>query len=455
MENTILYKKKNFFEKSPEKKDAALAYAKKYMDYLDRSKTERECVIETIKLAKEQGYVEYKLGEKLQAGGKYYLNNRGKSLYLIAMGEGNVEDGINILAAHIDSPRIDLKQRPLYEEGGMAFLKTHYYGGIRKYQWTATPLALHGTVVKLDGTSVDVVIGEDDSDPVLYINDLLPHLGHDQAQKPLGTAILGEQLNLLVGSEPCKDAENDALRLTVMNVLKDRYDITEDDFCSAELSAVPVGKARDAGLDRSMICGYGHDDRVCAYPSVTALFETDNKDKTAIVILADKEETGSNGNTGMQSMLLLDLIDEIAAQAGANPRRVRANSFCISSDVTATYDPNFAEVFEKSNNALINCGVALSKYTGARGKGDTSDASAETVGRIRRIFEDNGVVWQTAELGKVDIGGGGTVAKYIANLNIDTIDIGVPVISMHAPYEVISKYDLYSTHLAFLSFLNA
>ena len=449
----LMYEKRNFFKCQADKKDAAYEYAKGYVDYLDNSKTERDAVRATIDLAKKEGYVEYSIGDKLEVGGKYYLNNRDKSICLIKMGEGNVEEGIRILAAHIDSPRLDLKQRPLFEDGGMAFLKTHYYGGIRKYQWTAIPLALHGVVVKKDESVVDVVIGEDEGDPILYVNDLLPHLAQDQSQKPLGTAISGEQLNLLIGSAPMDD-EKDAVKKLAMQILCDKYGITEDDFVSAELCAVPAGRSRDVGLDRSMIAGYGHDDKVCAYPSVTALFETENKTATMIVMLADKEETGSDGNTGMQSRLLCDLIDEIADQRNANARRVRANSFCISSDVTAGFDPNFAEVYEKANSALIGCGVALSKYTGARGKGGTSDASAETVGKVRRIFADNDVVWQSAELGKIDIGGGGTVAKYIANLNIDTIDIGVPVISMHAPCEVISKADLYCAHLAFLAFLN-
>lgn len=448
----IMYDKRNFFESMPDKIDAAYEYAKNYMEYLDNSKTERDAVRYTIKLAKEQGYVEFKLGDKLEIGGKYYLNNRDKSIYLFRIGEEDVSEGVRILAAHIDSPRLDLKQRPLFEDGGMAFLKTHYYGGIRKYQWTAIPLALHGVVVKADESVVDVVIGEDEGDPILYVNDLLPHLAGKQSEKPLATAITGEQLNLLVGSRPTDD-EGESVKKNVMRLINEKYGITEDDFSSAELCAVPAGKARDVGLDRSMIAAYGHDDKVCAYPSITALFESTNTKATQIVVLADKEETGSDGNTGMQSRLLCDLIEEIALQRGANPRLVRSNSFCISSDVNAAFDPNFADVYEKANSALIGCGVAMSKYTGSRGKGGTSDASAEIVGKIRRIFAENDVVWQTAELGKIDIGGGGTVAKFIANLNIDTIDIGVPVISMHAPIEVISKADLYSAHLGFLAFL--
>ncbi len=449
----VLYKKRNFYECHGDKRAEVQEYAKGYMAYLDSSKTERDAVLSTIALAKKQGYVEYKIGEHLEDGGKYYLNNRGKSVYLIKMGTERLDNGIKILAAHIDSPRLDLKQRPLFEDGGMAFLKTHYYGGIRKYQWTAIPLALHGIVVKKDESTVDVVIGEDEGDPILYVNDLLPHLAQEQSQKPLGTAITGEQLNLLIGSEPSDD-EGDSIKHTVMAILREKYGIEEDDFVSAELCAVPAGKCRDAGLDRSLIAGYGHDDKVCAYPSVTALFETENNKDTMVVILADKEETGSDGSTGMQSRLLSDVIDEISYAKGANPRAVRSKSFCISSDVNAAFDPNFPDVYEKANSAYINCGVALSKFTGSRGKSGTSDASAEIVGYVRRIFAEKDVVWQSAELGKIDIGGGGTVAKYIANLNIDTIDIGVPVISMHAPCEIISKADLYSTHLAFKAFLD-
>ncbi len=449
----VLYKKRNFYECHRDKTEKVQSYARGYMNYLDNSKTERDAVRSTVALAKAQGYIEYKIGDALEDGKKYYFNNRDKSVYLIKIGMGSLEHGIKILAAHIDSPRLDLKQRPLYEDGGMAFLKTHYYGGIRKYQWAAIPLALHGIVVKSDQSTVDVVIGEDEGDPVLYVNDLLPHLAQEQSTKPLNKAFSGEQLNLLIGSVPSEE-DDDKIKHTVMALLHEKYGIEEDDFVSAELCAVPSGKCRDAGIDRSMIAGYGHDDKVCAYPSVTALFETDNDEDTMLVILADKEETGSDGSTGMQSRLLEDIIEEISYAKGANPRAVRSKSFCISSDVNAAFDPNFPDVYEKTNAAYINCGVALSKFTGSRGKADTSDASAEIVGKIRRIFAEKDIVWQSAELGKVDLGGGGTVAKYIANLNIDTIDVGVPVISMHAPCEIISKADLYSTHLAFKAFLD-
>ena len=338
----------------------------------------------------------------------------------------------------------------------MAFFKTHYYGGIRKYQWVTIPLALHGVVVKADGTVVNVCIGEDEADPVIYINDLLPHLAKDQSAKPLGSAIPAEGLNLLMGSRPYPGLEGgNAIRLNVLALLNEKYGITEEDFLSADLSAVPAGKARDVGLDRSLIAAYGHDDRVCAYPSLTALFGTDDSTHTAMVILADKEEIGSEGNTGMQSELLTDLISEITSALGGNFSTVKANSKCLSSDVTACFDPNFAEVYERRNSSLINCGVAMSKYTGHGGKSGTNDAPAEFVAWIRKILADADVVWQAGELGKADQGGGGTVAKFIAKHNIETVDLGVPVIAMHAPYEIISKADLYTAHQAFEAFFKA
>lgn len=452
----LTYTKKTVYQlKNSEAVEAAYAYAQGYAKFLDNAKTEREAVTQGIAMAKENGFTEYHFGDKLEKGGKYYYNNRGKNLFLFYIGSGDIRNGIRISAAHIDSPRIDLKQVPLYEDGGMSFLKTHYYGGIRKYQWVASPLALHGVVCKKNGENINIVIGEDDSDPVLYINDLLPHLGHADDTKPLGSAIPGEKLNLLVGSRPIDDV-SDGIKLNVLSILNEKYGIDEADLLSAELSAVPVGKARDAGLDRSMICAYGHDDRVCSYPALTALFEAVGSEadceNSILCILADKEETGSEGNTGMQCELMLDLIDEIAASQNASPSLVRLNSKCLSADVSAAFDPNFGEVFEKRNSSLLSCGVVLTKYTGTRGKSGTSDASAEYIGWLRGIMERDDIVWQAGELGKVDAGGGGTVAKYIANHNIDVVDLGVPVISMHAPYEIISKVDLYEAHRAFVAF---
>ena len=457
LEARLGYKKVNFYEKGDEAAiKAAYDYAPGYMAYLDAAKTEREAVTVSIAMAEKEGYVPYTFGMPLTAGGKYYYNNRGRNLFLFRVGSEPINNGIRIVASHVDVPRIDVKQCPLYEDGGMAFFKTHYYGGIRKYQWVTIPLALHGVVVKADGTVVNVCIGEDEADPVIYINDLLPHLAKDQSAKPLGSAIPAEGLNLLMGSRPYPGLEGgNAIRLNVLALLNEKYGITEEDFLSADLSAVPAGKARDVGLDRSLIAAYGHDDRVCAYPSLTALFGTDDSTHTAMVILADKEEIGSEGNTGMQSELLTDLISEITSALGGNFSTVKANSKCLSSDVTACFDPNFAEVYERRNSSLINCGVAMSKYTGHGGKSGTNDAPAEFVAWIRKILADAGVVWQAGELGKADQGGGGTVAKFIAKHNIETVDLGVPVIAMHAPYEIISKADLYTAHQAFEAFLKA
>ena len=455
LESKLGYKKANFYEKSDEAAiKAAYDYAPGYMKYLDDAKTEREAVTVTIEMAEKEGYVPYTLGMPLEVGGKYYYNNRGRNLYLFRIGSESINNGIRIVASHVDVPRIDVKQSPLYEDGGMAFFKTHYYGGIRKYQWVTIPLALHGVVVKADGTVVNVCIGEDPADPVIYINDLLPHLAKDQSAKPLGSAFPAEGLNLLMGSRPYPGLEGgDAIRLNVLALLNDKYGITEEDFLSSDLSAVPAGKARDVGLDRSLIGAYGHDDRVCAYPSITALFGTDDSVHTAMVVLADKEEIGSEGNTGMQCELLTDLIAEISAALGGNFSTVKANSKCLSSDVAACFDPNFAEVYERRNTALLNCGVAMSKYTGHGGKVGTNDAPAEYVAWIRKVMADAGVIWQAGDMGKTDVGGGGTVAKFIAKHNIETVDLGVPVISMHAPYEVVSKADVYSTYEACLAFV--
>ena len=448
----LTYKKLTVYEKrSADEIGKASLYAAGYADYLDNAKTEREAVAYSVKLAQEHGYVPYAFGDKIEKGGKYYFNNRGKALYLFRIGSEPIANGIRVSAAHIDSPRIDLKQVPLYEEGGMCFFKTHYYGGIRKYQWVATPLALHGTIVTSEGKVLDISIGEDPADPVFYINDLLPHLGHKDDAKPLGEAIPGEKLNILIGSRPIP-GEPSGIKLNILGILNEKYGITEDDFLSAELCAVPVGRARDCGLDRSMICAYGHDDRVCAYPALTALFEAEDSVHTLMAVLADKEEIGSEGNTGMQCDVFTDLVDAIAAAMGASSAAVRANSKCLSADVSAAFDPNFADAFEKRNSSLLSCGVVLTKYTGVRGKSGTNDASAEYVGWLRRAMASEDVIWQSGELGKVDYGGGGTVGKYISKHNIETLDLGVPVISMHAPYEIISKADLYEAHRSFAAF---
>lgn len=456
LEKELSYKKDNFFLKADDERlKKTFAYAEEYKKYIDNSKTEREAVKTSVELCKAKGYKEYRFGDKLVKGGKYYYNNRFKSLAVFKIGSEDVgKDGIRIMASHIDSPRLDLKQNPLYEDSSMAFFKTHYYGGIKKYQWTAIPLALHGTVVLKNGKSVDIAIGEAENDPVFYINDLLPHLSREQNSKPLSQAIDGETLNVLVGGIPFKDDDvKDAIKLNVLKHLHDDYGMVESDFLSAELCVVPAFKARDIGFDRALIGAYGHDDRVCSYPALTSLLDTEDEKHTVLVVLADKEEIGSEGTTGMQCKVYEDVIDLIAASENQPSALVRANSVCLSADVTAGFDPNYAGVYEKRNSSLVSYGTSICKFTGSGGKGGSSDASAELCGKIRKIFDDNGIIWQTAELGKVDAGGGGTVAKYLAKLNIDTIDIGVPVISMHAPYEVISKGDLYSTYEAFAAFI--
>ena len=456
MMDKLSYKKKNIYEEAtPEKIKAIYDYSEGYKTYLDNAKTEREATDAAIELCKAKGYTEYKFGDKLAVGDKKYFNQHGRSLIVFSVGENDLEqNGIKIVAAHVDAPRLDLKQVPMYEDSGMAFLKTHYYGGVKKYQWTAIPLAIHGVMVKADGEVVKVCIGEDDSDPVFYINDLLPHLGAKQSSEPLGSAISGETLNILIGGLPYDDKEvSEKIKLTALSILHDKYGVTEEDFISAELSLVPAFKARDIGFDRALIASYGHDDRVCAYPAVTALLDNPDTKETVMIVLADKEEIGSVGLTGMQSDFLVDLMKEISSALGKNEIVVRSKSKCLSADVTACFDPNFAEVYEKRNSAIISCGTAMSKYTGSRGKSGTSDATAELVGYVRKLFAENGVIWQTAELGKIDVGGGGTVAQYIAKHNIETVDIGVPVISMHAPYEVVSKADVYSTYEAFCAFV--
>ena len=453
----LAYKRTNVYEMADEAKlKAIFDYAKGYAAFLDAGKTEREACAYAEKAAIAAGYVPYEFGKKLQPGDKVYYNNRGKNLYLIRVGSEDVaKHGIRILASHIDSPRIDLKQVPLYEAEGIAFAKTHYYGGIRKYQWAAIPLALHGAVVKKNGEVLEVAIGEDENDPIFYISDLLPHLAAKQNAKPLGEGLGGEDLNIWLGNIPytaAEDKKDNTVKENLLKILNDKYGMVEADFLSAELSLVPAFKARDLGFDRGLIAAYGHDDRVCAYPSYTALFDTES-DKTVMVVLADKEEIGSEGATGMQCAIFVDLIDAIADSFGVSSAAVRAHSKCLSADVNAGYDPNFRDVCEPLNSTYLSHGAGLTKFTGSRGKGGSNDASAEFVGEVRKLFDDNGVIWQTGELGRVDVGGGGTVAKFIANMNIDTVDIGVPVISMHAPYEVVSKADVYEAYLAFCAFI--
>ena len=456
LKEQLFYKTKNTYNELEDAViEAAYDYAEGYKKYLDAGKTERECVKTSIAMLEADGFVPYSFGMPVVAGGKYYYNNRDRSLSAFVIGTESIENGVYFTASHIDSPRIDLKAHPLYEADGLGFLKTHYYGGIKKYQWTALPLALHGTVMKADGTTVDIVVGEDETDPVFYIDDLLPHLAANQMKKPASEVIAGEQLNILSGSRPFEKNLPEGIKLNIMKHLYDKYGITESDFISAEISAVPAFKARDIGFDRSLIGSYGHDDRVCAYPSLTALMAVKDPVHTTMAVLADKEEVGSEGNAGMQSIVYFDVIADLAKTFGVSDIVVRANSKCLSSDVNAAFDPNFPEVNERKNSCFVNNGVVITKYTGAKGKSGTNDASAEFSGYVRNLLDAAGVIWQTSELGKVDQGGGGTVAKFIAKQNVDVIDLGVPVISMHAPYEVVSKTDVYMTHKAIEAFFKA
>ena len=451
----LKYTRKNVYREADGKELTRIYdFAEGYKAFLDRAKTERAASNEAKRLAEENGFKPFSFSEKLKAGDKRYFLNRDKNIFLIRVGKEDVsKDGVRIMVAHVDSPRLDLKPNPMYEEAGLCYLKTHYYGGIKKYQWTAIPLALHGVVMLRGGERKEICVGEDDNDPVFYITDLLPHLSQEQNQKTLAKAIDAESLNAVIGGLPAVDDEDDkeAVKSAVLKLLNKKYGITEIDFQCSELCFVPAGKARDVGFDGALISAYGHDDRVCAYPEMKAIFDCDSP-HTVLAVFADKEEVGSEGTTGMQSKVISDVIDTIANSFNANPIEVRYNSKCISADVTAGYDPSYKSAFEKRNTTFISCGAAISKYTGSRGKSSSNDASAEFMGFIRDIFEDNGVFWQTGELGAVDLGGGGTVAKFIANLGIDTVDVGVPVLSMHAPYELISKADVYSLYKACLAF---
>ena len=456
IKKTLFYEQKNGYDLIDTAERIALEnYSKEYMQYLNYSRTEREAVTLAIELAEAEGFVEYKLGMELKPGTKIYCNNRGKALMLAVMGEKCLCEGTVIAGAHVDAPRLDLKQKPLFETDELAYFKTHYYGGIKKYQWVTIPLELHGVVALRSGEVVDVVIGRDSEDPQFVITDLLPHLAKDQMSKTMADGITGEGLNIILGSVPYAEEGSDRVKLAVMSILNDRYGIVEEDFLSAELTAVPAYNVREIGLDRSLIGGYGHDDRVCAFAELKAMFDIEGiPSKTCVCILADKEEIGSMGVSGMQSEAFECFMADLCEQQGASLRRCFENSFCISADVNNAFDPNFPEVSEKRNEAKLNYGMGICKFTGARGKSGTSDASAEVVAHLRRIFADNNVVWQMCELGKVDQGGGGTIAQYMANRNIDTIDAGVPVLSMHAPFEVVSKFDCYMTYKGVLAAYN-
>lgn len=434
--------------------EAADSYCEGYKSFLDRAKTEREAAITAIEMAKAKGFEEFDRNKTYKAGDKVYFNNRSKTVAFAVIGKDAVENGVNITAAHIDSPRLDLKPNPLYEDIELALFKTHYYGGIKKYQWTAVPLALHGVFALKDGTVKEVAIGENDNEPKFVINDLLPHLASEQNKRTLNEGIKGEELNVLVGSHPFKDDKGSELvKLNILKILNEKYGITESDFLSAELEMVPAVKASDIGFDRSMIGAYGQDDRVCAYPALTAVLDVEAPEKTALAILADKEETGSDGNTGLASDFLRFVIGDLAKMQGGDATVALRNSKCLSADVNAATDPTFQDVMERRNASFLNYGVVVTKYTGARGKGGTSDASAEYVAFVRNMLDKAGITWQTGELGKVDIGGGGTVAMYIANMGVDVVDLGVPVLSMHAPFETTSKFDVYMCYKAMFEFM--
>ena len=456
--------RKNAWENLAEgEKEKVYAFAEKYKAYLDAGKTERECVTEAVRLAEEAGFrnlkTVLKAGENLKAGDRVYYAWMGKCFLAFVIGENDIERGMNILGAHIDSPRIDVKQNPLYDDTGFAYLDTHYYGGIKKYQWVASPLALHGVVCKKDGSTITVAIGEKDDDPVFYISDLLIHLAADQMSKTAAKAIEGEQLNIIIGSEPVKEEDKWNVKANVLRILKEQYGIEEEDFVSAEIEAVPAGKARDVGFDRSLIAGYGHDDRVCAYPSMAAVLDYEGTPAyTLCAVLTDKEEIGSVGATGMDAMYFENIMAEIVAnlKGCGNPlylRRCLRNSRMLSSDVSAGFDPNFAGVFEKKNASIVGNGVTFNKFTGSRGKGGSNDCNAEFVAMVRRICDEANVSWQTAELGAVDVGGGGTIAYICAKYGMNVIDAGLPVLSMHAPWELISKVDLWEEYKCYCAFL--
>lgn len=448
---------KNTWEKYKDNLNEVMEYNEGYKDYISKNKTERACVKDSIRLAKEKGFKPLDSFETLKPGDKVYVNNRDKNIALFVIGNKPLTEGMRILGAHIDSPRMDLKQNPLYESEGFVLADTHYYGGVKKYQWVTIPLSLYGVIAKKDGTVVDVVIGEDDNDPVVGISDLLIHLAAEQLDKKAAKVIEGENLDVTLGSMPLVGEEKDAVKANILKLLKDKYDIEEEDFVSAEIEVVPSGKARDYGLDRSMVAGYGHDDRVCAYTSLTAILDMDVCDYTCCTILVDKEEIGSVGATGAQSLFFENTVGEMLVKMGIDSfvqtRLTLSRSKMLSSDVSAGVDPLFVSVNDKKNAAYLGNGIVFNKYTGARGKSGSNDASAEYVARIRAVMDESNIHYQTAELGKVDLGGGGTIAYILGNYNMDVIDAGIAVLNMHAPMEVVSKVDVYETYQAYKAFL--
>lgn len=446
-------------EVSEEERTAIDEVSKRYMDFLNKAKTEREFIKRAKELADSNGYKDIMTFDTLKPGDKVYFINRKKSMYLAIIGENPVEDGLHIIGSHVDSPRLDLKPNPLYEDGGLAYFKTHYYGGIKKYQWTTIPLSMHGVIVKTNGEVIEIDIGENEDDPIFTITDLLPHLAQEQMEKKLKNGVDGENLSLLIGSIPYKDGDKkvpEGVKLNILNILNQKYGVTEEDLTSAEIELVPAFKARTLGLDGSMVAAYGQDDKVCAYTSLHAMMELQNVKNTAVCILSDKEEIGSIGNTGMESHMFDFFISEILNKLGVNRPNLLDKVFCfskmLSSDVDAGFDPLYASVSDKTNAGYIGKGISLNKYTGSRGKSGASDANAEYVAWVRNVLEKHNIRYQVAELGKVDVGGGGTIAYIIANKGADVIDCGVPVLSMHAPYEVTSKFDVYSAYKTYKAF---
>ncbi len=456
----LVHENKNGFSKISEKeKKEVFEFCEEYRKFISVAKTERLVCNEAKCILESNGFKPLESAKKLSAGDKVYTINRGKGILAAVIGSEDIENGVNLVGAHIDAPRLDLKPRPLYEDSELAFFKTHYYGGIKKYQWTTIPLAIHGVVALQDGTQIDISIGEDKADPVFVISDLLPHLAVEQMQKKLSEAISGEALNIILGNISIEgDDISDGVKLNILKLLNEKYGICEEDLISSEIEIVPAFDARDAGLDRSMVAGYGQDDRVCAYAALRAILDVKKPTKTAITLLVDKEEIGSMGNTGMKSRYFENVLAEIAylkegTDSALAIRRALSNSACLSADVGAALDPNYPDVTEKKNGAFLNHGILLTKYTGSRGKSGASDANAEFVSEIRRIFNENQVVWQIAELGKVDVGGGGTIAQYVANLDMEVIDVGVPLLSMHSPFEIAGKIDIYMAFKGYRAFL--
>ncbi|MEQ6360388.1 Aspartyl aminopeptidase [Thermoanaerobacter thermohydrosulfuricus] len=456
IEKRLGYKNVDAWTKiSDEEKEKVSQFGEDYKDFMTKCKTERETAEKIIEIAEKNGFINIEKVTNLKPGSKVYYNNKGKSVVLAVIGKESMQKGIKAVASHIDSPRIDLKPNPMYEDGGLALFKTHYYGGVKKYQWVTIPLALHGVIVKANGEKINIVVGEDENDPVLYITDLLPHLGKDQMEKKAAEVVTGEALNAVIGSIPL--SEEVSVKPNILKYLNEKYGIVEEDFLSAELELVPAYKPRDIGFDRSMIGAYGQDDRVCAYTSLRAILELEVPERTAVAIFTDKEEIGSMGNTGLQSRFFENAIAEILEKYEGSTdiklRRVLANSELLSADVNAAFDPTYPEVSEKQNTAYLGKGVCITKYTGSRGKAGSNDANAEFVGKVRKLFNENGVVWQTGELGKVDMGGGGTVAQYVANYGMEVLDCGVALLSMHAPYELSSKVDVYMAYKAYKVFM--